>query len=298
MRRRLTDTEVKNARKKAKPQKLADGGGLYVYILPTGTKLWRYRYRIAGKENIFAIGAYPEISLEDARTKRDEAARLVAEQVHPSHHRRTENLRKTHENANIFEAVAREWMGKKAGNWSAYYAKQVKAVLENEVFPKLGVLPMRSITAAHLLPIVLEVEKRGAATVAVLIRQWCSQIFRYAIATLRADMDHAAALRGSIERRKVRHHKPLGRKDIPAFLKALEAYGGYRTTSIALRLLLLTFVRPVELRAAEWEEFDLDGAIWRIPGDAHEDARGARGAAIHPGRYAPARAPGPNRRTA
>jgi integrase len=126
-------------------------------------------------------------------------------------------------------------------------------------------LPVRSLTAAHLLPIVQRVEKRGAETVAILIRQACSQIFRYAIATLRADMDHAAALKGAIERPAVKHKQPLTKSEIPVFLQASNDYSGSLLTAIALRLLLLTFVRPAELRGAEWAEFDLDSGLWRIP---------------------------------
>ena len=126
---------------------------------------------------------------------------------------------------------------------------------------------MRSITAAHLLEIIKRVEKRGAETVAILIRQWASAIFCYAVSTLRADADPAAALKGAIHKPKVKHSKPLSKKDIPEFMKSLESDGGYRTTVIAMRVLLLTFVRTVELRAAEWSEFDLDGNEWRIPAE-------------------------------
>ena len=136
-----------------------------------------------------------------------------------------------------------------------------------DVFPFVGKLPIRSVSAAHLLEVLNRIEGRGAATVALLVRQWSSAVFRYAVATLRADADPAAALKGAIQRPRVQHHKPLTREQIGEFSKALEQYGGYRTTVIALRLMLLTFVRTVELRKAEWHEFDLDRAEWRIPAE-------------------------------
>lgn len=267
----LTDAKIRNTKPEAKPVKLADGGGLYLEVRPTGAKLWRYRYRIAGKENVFAVGEYfndkrgGHVSLDEARTERDKARALVKQGIHPAHHRQAERLATHAENANTFEAVAREWIAKKKSGWTAYYLRQVERFMEADVFPKIGKLPIRSVTAAHLLEIVKLIEGRGAETVAVLVRQWASAIFRYAVATLRADSDPAAALKGAIHRPKVEHHKPMTRDQIGDFVKALDGYAGYRTTVIALRLMLLTFVRTVELRGAEWSEFDLDRAEWRIP---------------------------------
>ena len=267
----LTDAKIRNTKPEAKPVKLVDGGGLYLEVRPSGAKLWRYRYRIAGKENVFAVGEYfndkrgGHVSLDEARTERDKARALVKQGIHPAHHRQAERLATHAENANTFEAVAREWIAKKKPGWTPYYLRQVERFMQADVFPKIGKLPIRSVTAAHLLEIVKLIEGRGAETVAVLVRQWASAIFRYAVATLRADSDPAAALKGAIHRPKVEHHKPMTRDQIGDFVKALDGYAGYRTTVIALRLMLLTFVRTVELRGAEWSEFDLDRAEWRIP---------------------------------
>lgn len=262
----LTDAKIRTTKPADKPQKLADGGGLYLEVRATGAKLWRYRYRIAGKENVFAIGDYPNIGLSDARELHRKARGLVEQGIHPSHNRQAERLANNAANANTFEAVAREWMaGKK--NWTPYYRRQVENFLSGDVFPYVGKLPIRSVTAAHLLEIIRRIEGRGAETVALLVRQWSSAIFRYAVATLRADSDPAAALKGAIQRPKVEHHKPLSREQIADFGKALDEYGGYRTTVIALRLMMLTFVRTVELREAKWQEFDLDRAEWRIPAE-------------------------------
>jgi integrase len=269
----LTDVKIRNTKPGDKPIKLADGGGLYLEVRTTGAKLWRYRYRIAGKENVFAIGEYlndkrgGHISLDDARGERDKARALVKQGIHPAHNRQAARLATHAENAITFEAVAREWIAKKKPGWTAYYLRQVERFLKSDVFPFVGNLPIRNVTAAHLLEIVRRVEGRGAETVALLVRQWASAIFRYAVATLRADTDPAAALKGAIHRPKVEHHKPLSRDQIADFVKALDSYGGYRTTVIALRLMLLTFVRTVELRAAHWTEIDLDRAEWRIPAE-------------------------------
>ena len=272
----LTDAKIRNAKAAEKPYKLTDGGGLYMEVRPSGVKLWRHRYRIAGKENVFAIGEYfndkrtGHVSLDDARGERDKARVLVKQGIHPAHNRHAARLAQQAENANTFEAIAREWMAKKAAGgkgkaWTPAYSLQVERALEADVFPYIGTLPIRSVTAAHLLEILQRVESRGAEVVALLIRQWSSAIFRYATATLRADADPAAALKGAIHRPKTVHHKPLARDQLANFVKALDSKGGYRTTVIALRLLLLTFVRTVELRAAQWAEFDLERAEWRIP---------------------------------
>lgn len=269
----LTDAKIRNTKPGDKSIKLPDAGGLYLEVRTTGAKLWRYRYRIAGKENVFAIGEYfndkraGHVSLDDARSKRDSARTLIKQGIHPSHNRQAERLAVHAENANTFEAVAREWIAKKKSRWTPYYLRQVERFLSVDVFPYVGSLPIRNVTAAHLLAIVGRIEARGAETVALQVRQWASAIFRYAVSTLRAETDPASALKGAIHRPKVEHHKPLSREQIADFATALDRFGGYRTTVIALRLMLLTFVRTVELRAARWDEFDLDRAEWRIPAE-------------------------------
>ena len=281
----LTDSQIRNTKPGEKPIKLTDGGGLYLEVRPTGAKLWRYRYRIAGKENVFAVGEYVQapngeskeqtqarrnagmLTLAEARVRLEEWRALVKQGIHPAHNRQAARLANHAENANTFEAVAREWIAKKKLGWTPYYLRQVERFHDTDVFPYIGSLTIRNVTAAHLLEIVKRIEGRGAETVALLVRQWASAIFRYAVATLRADTDPAAALKGAIHRPKVEHHKPLSRDQVADFVKALDSYGGYRTTVIALRLMLLTFVRTVELRAAHWSEFELDRAEWRIPAE-------------------------------
>jgi integrase len=260
----LTDAQVRNAKTNDKSIRLTDGGGLFLEVRTTGAKLWRYRYRIGGIENLFAVGRYPYIGLADARAARAEARELVKQGIHPSRHRQAARLVAHVANANTFETVAREWISKKQPQWSPYYARQVQRFLEADLFPHVGSLPIRSVTAAHLLEVIRRIEARGATTTALLVRQWASAIFRYAVATLRADGDPAAALRGAIQRLKTKHSRPLSRDEIATFTHALEHCGGYRTTVIALKLMLLTFVRTVELRTAPWSELDFDRAEWRI----------------------------------
>ena len=281
----LTDTQIRNSKPGQTPVKITDGGGLYLELRPTGAKLWRYRYRIDGKENVFAVGEYVQapagesaeqaqirrdggmLTLAEARTKREECRALVKQGIHPAHQRQATRAEQSNKNGNTFEVIAREWIEKKKPGWSPYYLGQVEHGMQGDVYPAIGRLPIRNITAAHILEIIQRVEKRGAPTVALNLRQWTSAVFRYAVVTLRADADPAAALRGAIHRPPVEHHKALSRDQMVDFVKALDGYAGYTTTTIALRLMLLTFVRTVELRTAPWSEFDLDRAEWRIPAE-------------------------------
>lgn len=261
----LTDVKIRQSKATEKVRKLTDGHGLYLEVKPNGSKLWRYRYKIAGKENLFAVGEYPAVSLQDARKARDDARELVKQGIHPSHARQSTLVSQLAKNANTFESITREWLEKKVGKWSSLYHKQATKCLEQNAFPKIGRLPIRNVTAAHLLEILQAMEKRGAETYALQLRQWCSAIFRYAVVTLRADADPAAALKGAIHRPQINHSKAMS-VDIIGDLKAkLGKYRGNRTTVLAMRLMLYTFVRTVELRKASWEEFDLDGAEWKIP---------------------------------
>ena len=281
----LNDAKIRSTQRAEKPFKLTDGKGLYLEVRASGAKLWRYRYRIAGKENVFAIGehcrapagetnaeatnrrASGRYTLAEARVERDRCRGLIKQGIHPAHHRKLEKATRVAENAHTFEAVAREWIDKKKPGWTPYYLHQVERFLSADVFPFIGALPIRNVTAAHLLETIQRIEGRGAETVALLVRQWTSAIFRYAVGTLRADSDPAAALKDAITRPKTRHRKPLSRADTVRLLQKLDADAGHRTTVIALRLAMLTFVRTVELRMAQWSEFDLERAEWRIPGE-------------------------------
>lgn len=263
----LTDAKIRNAKAADKPFKLTDSHGLYLEVRPNGAKLWRYRYRIGGRENVFAVGDYRDMGLSEARDERKKARDLVKQGIHPARQRKADRARQAAENANTFKAVAQEWIEKRRTHWTPTYCKQIENTLKSDVYPAIGAHPIRSVTAAQILEILEKMEKRGAETAAIMMRQWISAIYRYAVSTLRADADPAAALKGAVKRPKVRHHPPLAQDEIPKFLEAVEKYGGFAATKHALRLLLLTFTRTIELRAAKWEEIDLENAEWRIPAE-------------------------------
>jgi len=220
----LTDVKIRNAKPTGKPFKIADSAGLYIEIRPTGKKLWRYRYKIAGKENVYALGEYPDLSLSDARATRDEVRKLVKQGIHPAHDRTAKVSSQVDDNRNTFKAVALEWhtytQDKKS--WTPYYAQQIETCLENDVFPFIGNLTIRNITPGQVLTLLERIEKRGAATVALLTKQWCSAVFCYAVGRRKADNDPTSVLKGAIQRRTVVHSKPLPVSQIPAFLKALD----------------------------------------------------------------------------
>ena len=262
----LTDTKVRNAKPAEKPYKLQDGQGLYLDVRPSGAKIWRYRYwKADGKDGLYTVGEYPAVSLSDARKERELARQQVKDGRNPTQVREAERMERIGEAATTFEGVAREWIEHNRESWSERYCEQAETFLAADVFPVIGAFPIKTVKAPHLLPIIKKVEGRGAPSIAVLIRQWAGQIFRYAVATNRAEDDPTGALKGALKRRQVRHNPPLSKENIPVLLAKLEKYGGYIPTKIAVKLMLLTFTRTQELRMAEWTEFDLDGAEWRVP---------------------------------
>jgi len=261
----LNDTQLRRLKAHDKPFKMADGRGLYVEVRPSGARLWRYRYRIAGHENVFALGEYPDTGLSEARARLMEARKLVKQGIHPAHVRRAEKLKMTAEHGSTFESVALEWIRERLVDRTPTYVAEVRARLTQCVFPHIGALPANRITAPDLLIALKAVEKYSPAT-ARKLRQWCSAIFRYAIVTLRAEHDPAAALRGALNPPKTVHHAALPRAQVPALVQAVTAYPD-RQVAIYLHLLLLTFTRSSELRCARWTEFDLDAGLWRIPAE-------------------------------
>jgi integrase len=261
----LTDIRIRNAKPGKKTIKLTDGRGLYIEITPSGGKHWRYRYRLNGKESTFVIGEYPEIGAADARARRDEARKLIDQGINPTQERKLAKVKRQHENATTFQSVAEEWFANIHKKWTPEYAFKVKALLNRDVHPRLGDLPIKLITASVIMPVLKRIEARGAATQALLARQLISSIFRHAIITNRAENDPAFPLKGIIALRKPEHRKHLDRRDLPAFLLSLEDYTGHVQTVTAVKLLLLTAVRPCELCEAEWSEFDVENSVWNIP---------------------------------
>ena len=262
----LTDTAIRNAKPGDKSRKLHDGYGMYLLVTKAGKKWWRIDYRFAGKRQTLSLGTYPDVSLLKARQKRDDIRDQVAASIDPSVHRKIQKSTQAMQAANSFEAVAREWFAKNAPGWVETHADKIIRRLEKDIFPWLGARPIADITAPELLAVVRRIEHRGVLETAHRALQNCGQVFRYAVATGRAERDHSQDLRGALPPYRGPHHASItDPKMIGQLLRVIDGYQGSFVTMCALRLAPLTFVRPGELRRAEWIEFDLDAGEWRIP---------------------------------
>ena len=262
----LSPSAVANAKPGAKPYKLADERGMFLLVNPTGSRWWRFKYRRPGtrKENLLSLGTYPDVSLKRAREKRDEARRLLADGIDPGDKRKAEDLAA----ANTFEAVAREWFAKFSTRWAPSHAGKVLARLENDLFPWIGNKPIAGMTAPDVLSALRRVESRGAVETAHRALQNCGQVFRYAVATGRAQGDVTRDLRGSLAPVQKGHFASITEPEqVGELLRAIDGFVGQPATMFALKLAPLVFVRPGELRHAQWPEIDLEGAIWRIPAE-------------------------------
>lgn len=260
----LTDTTIRNAKPGAKPAKLFDERGLFLLVTPTGGKWWRLKYRIEGKEKLLSLGTYPDVSLKDARTRRDDARREIADGIDPSHSRKARKSLRRVQAAESFEFVAREWYEKHAPSWVAAHGDRIIRRLERDIFPELGNRPISEITPPELLQVVRRIEARGALETAHRAMSNCGQVFRYAVATGRSLRDPSGDLRGALPPVRGEHFAAVTEPaKVGAILRALNEYQGTQTVSCALRLAPLVFVRPGELRTAEWEHIDLDAGEWR-----------------------------------
>jgi integrase len=263
----LTDTKARNAKPKPRPYKRGDRDGLYLLVHPRGAKYWRVKYRFAGKEKVLALGVYPEVSLRAARQRCADARELLAQGADPGAERKIEKQAALLAAANAFEPVAREWYENRKGQWSSVHASAVLKRLERELFPALGSRPVGKISAAELLDVLRRIERRDALEVVAKCRVIAGQVFRYAIATGRAQGDPTRDLQGALKTREERHYARLPEAELPEFLRKVESYDGNALTRLALKLLVLTFVRTGELRQAQWAEFDFDKREWRIPAE-------------------------------
>jgi len=262
----LTDAKVRKAKAGEKPYKLFDGDGLFLLVKPNGGKYWRFKYRFAKKENVLAFGTYPEISLLEARQQRLDARKALANGIDPKIQQKAKKQAGTDENG--FEVVAREWYGKNLHTWTPGHAKTIISRLESNVFPYIGKRQVIDITAPEVLRVLRRVENRGAIESAHRIRTVCGQVFRYAVATGRADRDPTGDLKGALPPKQEKHMAAI--TDPVQFGGLLRAIGGYEGSFIvkcALQIQAYTFVRPGELRHAEWQEIDLDGALWSLPAE-------------------------------
>ena len=264
----LKDVTIRSVKPKERAYKLADEKGLFLFVKPNGSKSWRFKYRFAGKEKLLSIGLYPEVSLAYARDARDKARKLLIEKIDPALTKQASKRAAKLTAENSFESIAREWFIKHSSKWTPSHGERIIRRLEKDIFPWLGRRPIIEMTAEELLNTLRRIESRGAIETAHRAHQNCGQVFRYAIATGRAEQDVTLGLRGALPPAKKRHHASIIKPQaIGELLRAISDYQGYFVTKCALRLAPLVFVRPGELRKAEWSEFNFEASEWRIPAE-------------------------------
>jgi len=260
----LNDTRVRSAKSREKAFKLSDERGLFLLVMPTGSRLWRLKYRVNGREKLISLGAYPDVTLKRAREKRDAARRLIADGIDPSVQRKAERAAL----AQSFEGVAKEWLELQTKSLAPETISILTARLDSGLYPYIGSRPIAAITPQELLGALRRIEARGRHETAHRVRALAGRVFRYAVATGRAHHDVAADLRGALAPVKSKNFASVTDPvRVGELMRAIHGYSGHPVTALALKLAPLVFVRPGELRAAEWPEFDLENAEWRIPGE-------------------------------
>lgn len=269
----LTVLQVKNAAPRAKDYELADGDGLSLRVRPCGSKTWRFRFRLDGKQSHISIGALDRVTLAQARQLASEARQLVGQGKHPGHERRAERAQAATDRANTFEALALEWIEHKAARWSESYANAVREAFGKDVLPHLGAQPLAAIKPRDWLAVFRRIEARGALEKLRKVRQRCGEVYRFAIATGRAEYNPVADLGGALQAPEAEHYPFLPLAELPALLAAMRACRGHEVVKLGARLLMLTGVRTAELRCAPWAEFDLDAGLWSIPAERMKKRR-------------------------
>lgn len=261
----LSDTTIRTAKPKDKLYRLTDANGLCLEVAPSGSKLWRYRYRFNGSAKMLALGVYPAVTLLKARQSRDEARQMLVDGIDPGEHKKTAKQAQKVEGL-TFETLAREWFDYNAPRWAQTTTYKAKLYLENDLIPNIGSRPLKAITRPELVDLVRKVEARGTLNAAGKIRQWLHQIFRYGLARGVVDANPATDLNVvAAPAKAARHHPHVSFAELPELLGKVEAANIHTLTRLAIRLLVLTAVRPGELRQAPWSEFDLDAATWTVP---------------------------------
>ncbi len=261
----LTDTKIRTAKPKDKEYKLYDTKGLCIIITPSGGKWWRFNYSYGGKRKTISLGTYPEVSLKEARERRDEARRLLARGINPSEHRKKEKQKLLERQANTFEKIALEWFNSRKNSWSESHASRVYGRLERFILPFLKGKPIAEITPQEILEVIKPIEARNTIETARRVLQIIGQIFRYAVSIGKADYDPTYSLKGIIPPPEVKHMPaPTDPQVIGGILRALDAFGGTFVVRCIIRLLPLVFVRPGELRTMKWQDVDLEAAEWRF----------------------------------
>jgi integrase len=260
--RGISDAALRAAKPADKSYKIAVGGGLYLEIMPGGSKLWRWKYRLLGKENRCALGSYPRLSLKEARDAMEVARKLVKSGIHPAQKKQLDRITAGIEQANTFEVIATEWVALR--DWVDVTKKRRLNMLARVVFPHIGKLPAKQIAPAHVLDILKRADKENGNSVANEAKRTMSAIFEFAVATLRADTDPVYPVRKALAANKTQHKRPLPSTEIGQLLRDIDTHGGNYQTQCAFKLMWLTLARPIEVVEAEWAEFDLAAAIWRI----------------------------------
>jgi len=261
---KLSDAAVKKAKPEAKAYKMADGGGMYLEVMPTGSKYWRLKYRFGGKEKRLAFGVYPDVSLAQARERRGDARKLLANDIDPGIVKQAQKASKLELSGNSFEVVAREWFVRHAPNWKENHSSKIIARLEKDIFPWIGARPITEIAAPALLATIRRIEARGALETAHRALACCGQVFRYAVSTGRAERDPTGDLRGSLPPvKRDKHFAAITEpKKVGELMRDIDGYQGSYIVKSAFKLSPLLFVRPAELRKMEWKDLNLDAAEW------------------------------------
>ena len=268
----LTDIKIRQTKPADKPQKLTDSNGLYLLINPNGSKLWRYRFRLGGKETVFAIGAYPTVNLAQARAARDAARELVKQGINPAHNRASMLAEQIADNRNTFSAIAEEFIASKQGK-SQTYINGIRRDFKTYVYPTIGNLPINTITPQQVMTCLDKCKSKGVIVTGINVRQRMSSVFMLAIRTLRAERDPTLAFKEYFQRPPIQNAEALSKVEIGEFVRHLKAYNGSRTVVIAIWLLLYTASRTIEIRRAEWADFQLDEGLWTIPANKMKKRR-------------------------
>ncbi|MBF0623029.1 MAG: integrase arm-type DNA-binding domain-containing protein [Magnetococcales bacterium] len=265
----LSDAKLRNLKPKTKAQKIFDGGGLYIQVTPAGSKRWRIKYRINGLEKLLSLGIYPEVSLKEARERRDQIRRQLADGIDPSEERKKEKIKANLEAENSFMAIAEEWLQNERGRWTERHYRTVSGRLARDIYPAFGQEQITDIKPMIVLEALRAIEARGAVDLPKRMRGTISNIFKYGIITGRCEANPAGDLQGALKPHKVQHQKAIPPSELPILLAKIEDYdcaaAGDLQTKLALKFLALTFVRTGEMRFATWDEIDLNSQIWRIP---------------------------------
>lgn len=261
----LTALQVKNAAPRERDYGLADGGGLFLWIRAAGGKSWRFRFRLDGKQSHLSLGTIDKVTLAQARQLASEARQLVAQGRHPGLERKDVRAQAAISRANTFKSLALEWHRHKSSRWSVGYASDVIEAFELDIFPKVGSLPLTEIKPMQWLQVFRRIESRGALEKLRKVRQRCQEVYRFAIATGRAEYNPIADIGGALQTPTCRHYPFLPIEEIPELIRSIQSCPGHDVVKIATRLLILTGVRTAELRGAPWSEFDLNNALWLVP---------------------------------